>query len=212
MPAPLETFTAVARAASTLVADGPAALRVLRPYVPFPVVFDIHFRDKAVAAAVDDLDLSREDFQRAIVDLQEVLGSIVADTDIDRTTSEGEPEDEETTQAKITATREYFDVPALQRRWWAKLNAKTDVLVQTGWDVSLKLLDEVKRPPDDNPVPIGILNFKGSRLSTPLALLENENTELLITVDREDVKALTHALRRLDEALADAGAGADSDG
>jgi hypothetical protein len=204
MPVSLERYREVVPKLSLLVKDGPVALRVLRPYTPFSITFDVHFRDRAVAAAVEDLGLLRNDFQDAVVDIQEVLTALAQGVELDRSGEEPSAEDPETTKAKITCTKEHFDIDLLQRRWWVKANTKTSLLFESGWDVSLKLLDEAQRPPEDKPVPEGLLALKGSRFSSPLAFLDSDNTELVLTVDREDIKAIMQTLRRLDEALVDA--------
>jgi hypothetical protein len=176
---------------------------VLRPYTPFSITFDVHFRDQAVAAAVEDLGLSRSDFQEAILDIQEVLAALAQGIELDRT-NDKDPEDQQTTDAKVQCAKECFDIDALQRRWWVKANTKTSLLFESGWDVSLKVLDEAQVPPEDRPVVAGLLALKGSRFSTPLAFLDSDNTELLLTVDRQDIKAIMQTLRRLDEALVEA--------
>jgi hypothetical protein len=204
MIVPLERFRSVAQRLSALISDGPVALRVLRPYTPFSITFDVHFRDQALASAVDDLGLTRNEFQSAIADIQEVLAALAQGVELDRTTDEEGTEDRETTQEKIRCVEGCFDIPSIQRRWWMKANAKNHLLFESGWDVSLKVLDEAQRPPDDEPVPAGLLAIKGSRFATPLAIFDSGNTELVLTVDREDIKAMMQTLRRLDEALIEA--------
>lgn len=204
MIVPLERFRGVAQRLSELVQDGPVALRVLRPYTPFSITFDVHFRDQAVASAVEELGLTRNEFQTAVTDIQEVLASLAQGVELDRSAGEEEEEDRETTQEKVRFVEGCFDIPSLRRRWWVKANAKNHLLFESGWDVSLKILDEAQRPPDDESVPAGLLALKGSRFSTPLAIFDSANTELVLTVDREDIKAMMQTLRRLDEALVEA--------
>jgi hypothetical protein len=204
MIVPLERFRDVAQRLSELVQDGPVALRVLRPFTPFSITFDVHFRDQAVASAVDGLGLTRNEFQAAVSDIQEVLASLAQGVELDRSAGEEGTEDRETTQEKIRFIEGCFDMPSLQRRWWVKANAKNQLLFESGWDVSLKVLDEAQRPPGDEPVPAGLLALKGSRFSTPLSIFDSGNTELVLAVDREDIKAIMQTLRRLDEALTEA--------
>jgi len=204
MVVPVERFRSVAERLSALVNDGPVALRVLRPYTPFSITFDVHFRDQAVASAVDELGLTRNEFQSAVADIQEVLAALAQGVELDRTAGEEETEDREVTRQKIGCVEGCFDIPSLRRRWWVKANTKNHLLYESGWDVSLKLLDEAQRPPDDDPVPAGLLALKGSRFATPLAIFDSGNTELILTVDREDIKAMMQTLRRLDEALVEA--------
>jgi hypothetical protein len=108
--------------------------------------------------------------------------------------------------------RETFDLEELRQRSWIKANAKSDVLLESGWDVSLKIVDEAQLPPNDKPVVTGLLALKGSRVQSPFAIFGAESTELLLTTDRADIKAMMQTLRRLDEALVAAENGDQSDG
>jgi hypothetical protein len=210
MPATLENFQKVAPRLASLVGDGPVALRVMRAFSPL-IVFDLHFRDQAVADAVDDLGLTRSAFRRAVSDLQEVLGALARDQDLDRASEKDDPEDKEVTKAKLETAREHFDVPDLRKRWWVKANTKNDLLMESGWDVSLKLLDEAERPPENQPVAVGLLGLKGSKFAGPLSIFDSATHDLTVTVDREDIKAMRETLRRLDEALAEAAESGDSE-
>jgi hypothetical protein len=200
MPSSLEDFQKVVSSLAKLIEDGPVALRILRPYTPYSIDFDIHFRDKAVVAALDESGLSRKEFRDIVEEAEEVLASLIQGSPLSRGEDEGE--DEQLTEEKMKSLRASFDIEELNKRSWIKANAKSDVLLSSGWDVSLKLVDEAQLPPDDKPVVTGLLTIKGSRVQSPFAIFGVESTELLLTTDRADVKAMMQTLRRLDEALA----------
>jgi hypothetical protein len=204
-------FEKVAVSLRELVSSGPVALRVLRPYSPFAFDFDINFRDVAVARAVDALGLSRGEYREATEEVESILASVIQETEIQR--AQGEEEAEEITAAKVAFVERQFDVPELKRRAWIKETGKAQVLFEATWEVVLKQADETKAPPQDQPVPVGNLALRGASLRNPLALLTGaETTELQLTVDRSDLKALKETLRRLDEALERAEDPADQSG
>lgn len=204
MPASLENFKKVVLLLKELTESGPVALRVIRPFTPFAVDFDVHFRDDAVASAVNESGLSRKEFRDAIEDAEEVLASALQASPLNRAGDDG-GEDEKITEQKVGYVREHFDIEDLRKRSWIKANTKSDVLLESGWDVSLKVIDEAQQPPGSKPVPVGLLALKGSRAQNPVALImETDATELLLTTDRSDIKAMMQTLRRLDEALASA--------
>jgi hypothetical protein len=200
VPVERGTFEKVAASLRELVATGPVALRVLRPYSPFSFDFDINFRDVPVARAIDALGLTRGEYREATEEVEQVLASVVQETDIQR--PEGEDEPAELTAAKVAYVEQHFDIPELKRRAWIKETGKAQILFEATWEVVLKQADETKAPPEDRPVPVGHLALRGASLRNPLALLTGaETTELQMTVDRADLKALKETLRRLDEEL-----------
>jgi hypothetical protein len=187
------------------VASGPVALRVLRPYTPFSFDFDINFRDAPVARAIDTLGLTRAEYREATEEVELIIASVVQETDIQR--AEGEEEPAEVTAAKVGYVEQQFDIPELKRRAWIKETGKAQILFEATWEVVLKQADETKAPPQDRPVPVGHLALRGASLRNPLALLTgSETTELQLTVDRSDLKALKETLRRLNDALEEADA------
>lgn len=213
MPVDQETFEKVARSLRGLVAEGPVALRVLRPYTPFAIDFDINFRDEAVAAAVEEVGLSRGEYRQAIEDIEQVIAALVQGTALER--GDDEQEDLAAVEEKKKCVQGLFDIQDLQKRAWIKETSKSDVLLDASWEVSLKQSDETKRPPNGEAIPVGLLALRGAALRNPFSILTGvDNTELLLTTDRSDLKALMETIRRLDEALAqlDVTEGSESSG
>jgi hypothetical protein len=202
MAVDLKTFEKVAASLRGLVKDGPVALRILRPFSPYALDFDIYFRDDAVASAVEASGLDRPTYRQAVENVEQVIASIIQGTTLPVEDDE-DADDSEVVEAKKKCVQENFDVEELRKRAWVKETSKSDVLFETGWEVSIKQSDETKMPPSEVPVPIGQLLLKSAGLRNPFAMFTGaDTTEMILTTDRSDLKAMMETIRRLDRALA----------
>ncbi len=157
--------------------------------------------------------LSLDDLRRVFFDIEDVLLAATRNVDVDRFARvRSDPErweDRETEEAavairKFNAVHDVFDVQELVRRIWLKANAKTAVPKRIDWEVAQKLGDEDTRPPgeDGRPVVFGVL-----RIGSEPADFRNpfrEGTEIVVTVDEEDVAYMRDALNRLHRAMRNA--------
>jgi hypothetical protein len=197
----LDTFEKVASCLRDLAANGPVALRVVQPSTPSGVDFDIHFRDPEVISALEGIGVSRAEFREAMDDIEEVLSAAIQESSLSRRQENAKSEPSEVIEKKLEFVSSLFDLKDLRKRAWIKETSKAEVMLDAGWEVSVKTLDEARRPPNDQPVPFGLLAVTGSTVDNPLSALIDK-TDLLLVADRADVKALSETLRRLDDALA----------
>lgn len=189
-------------------------LRILARHSPrSPFQWEFRERDELVGQTVQEFDITLAELRKVIDDLDDSLMAIVAGIKEDHFVQvrsdpnrwqDGEVEDPDIARRKFQLTSSHFDVDDLRRRMWIKRTSKNDVPSSLTWEVVSKQVDHDDRAPAGNQAVYATLRLEAETPGAPLAAsVVGGATEIVMTLDREDVGYMIDSLSRLKHALDD---------
>jgi hypothetical protein len=214
MPATEAEFTKMVDAVLTLIDEKVCHLVISNPYGPryISVIFDTEHSQYEDWVQKLELFSMGED---TLGDVEHVLSAVVASADPNdfaRHRAEAEDEDEAVATAKFELIRKRFDLAPLRAKRWIKQTSKVAWISGLEWDVAAKVADDDYPNPHSKPVHFATVRLAsaGPRRPNPITG-ETARSEVVVTVDRDDVGVLRRFFQRLDNELSKAEADGPSE-
>lgn len=175
-------------------------------------IFFARRRLQDLERVASDSGLTFEQTRSIADDVEDVLGAVAADIDIDQFARRrsgrrpaypsAEPEDPERARAKYQLVKEALPLEALRQRAWAKDTSKINLFHALAWETVTKRDDSVLNRPTGEPQQIGLVRVMTESTHGYFP----EYPEVLMALDEEELDYMLHMLSELRTEMVDSDA------